>query len=123
MGTRRIGAALVLPLVLFTAKEAAAQGRNARLVQPPDAMISVVAPRRNLPAFRIAEDPTRPGQPPRNGLIAAWPVSETVTVGVGRFIVVDPPRPRTNMESDRQSTSYRSRERGVAAIGMSLRFR
>lgn len=115
--------ALALPLVLFTAKEAQAQGRQARLVEPPEAMITIVAPRRNLPTFRIVEDPTQPGRPPRNGLIAAWPVDDNLTIGVGRFVVTDPARPRTNMESDRQSTSFRSRERGVAAVGMSLRFR
>lgn len=74
------------------------------------------------PDFRILEDPSRPGEPPRSGLIAAWPVNDNLTVGVGRYAVPRIARPRTNMEAERSPTGVRDRDRGIAAVGFSLRF-
>ena len=68
------------------------------------------------------DDLQRPAEPRRNGLIAAFPVDRNVEIGIGRFRVVDPARPRTNTEFDRQPIAVRPRERGIAAIGVSLRF-
>ena len=78
---------------------------------------------RVLPNFSApAGDFRQPGTPRRNGLIAAFPIDENLQIGLGRFRVAEPPRPRTHMEPERAPTDLRRRERGVAAIGMSLRF-
>jgi hypothetical protein len=75
------------------------------------------------PQFRMPQDALRgPAVPRRNGLIAAFPIDRHVEIGIGRFRVVDQARPRTNTEFERQPMSVRPRERGIAAVGMSLRF-
>ena len=62
------------------------------------------------------------GTPLRNGLIATLPIDDDLQLAVGRFRVAEPARPRTHMEPERAPTDLRRRERGVAAVGMSLRF-
>lgn len=78
--------------------------------------------RPNLPSFRIFEDPRQPGQPARDGLIAAYPVRGNLTVGVGRFALPAVNRPRAHAGTDGQAMSVRRRERGMAAVGFSLLF-
>lgn len=81
------------------------------------------APARLLPSFSPpAGDFRQVGTPRRSGLIAALPIDENLQIGLGRFKVAEPARPRTHMEPERAPTDLRRRERGVAAIGMSLRF-
>lgn len=80
-------------------------------------------PARLLPNFTApAGDFRQVGTPRRSGLIAAVPIDENVQIGIGRFKVAEPARPRTHMEPERAPTDFRRRERGVAAIGLSLRF-
>ena len=81
------------------------------------------APARALPMFRPPTgDFRQAGTPRQSGLIAALPIDDNVQIGLGRFKVAEPPRPRTHMEPERAPTDLRRRERGVAAIGLSLRF-
>lgn len=74
------------------------------------------------PSFRMPQLDLReaPG-PLRNGLIAALPVRENVTLGIGRFWS-SAPRPRSHVESEPRSSDLRRRERGIAAVGVSVRF-
>ena len=62
------------------------------------------------------------GVPRRNGLIAAMPLGDRVTLGVGRFRVVETPRPATHVEPAHRSADVRRRDRGIAAIGVSFSF-
>ncbi len=117
---RRSAVALMAPLVLMAAP-APAQEAGARLVSPMPAAGPEAAYVRP-PEFRIVEDPSRPGERRPDGLIAAWPVSDNLTVGVGRYAVPRIARPRTNMEAERNPTGVRDRDRGIAAVGFSLRF-
>lgn len=120
MLTRRLMAAPTIACTLLTAAPAAAQNA-ATLVGPADAPPELST--RSLPDFRPpAGDLRRAGEPRRNGLIAAWPVTENLQIGIGRFAIPELPRARTNMEADRSPASVRPRERGMAAIGFSLRF-
>lgn len=117
---RRLMAAPVIACALVTAAPAAAQSA-ASLVAPPDRNSEFST--RSLPDFRPpAGDLRRAGEPRRNGLIAAWPLGENLDIGIGRFEIPEPARPRTHMERDRNPTSVRSRDRGIAAVGFSLRF-
>ena len=78
---------------------------------------------RLLPSFTSAAgDFRQAGLPRQSGLIAAMPIDDNIQIGLGRFRVAEPPRPRTHMEPERAPTDLRRRERGVAAVGMSLRF-
>ena len=113
----RLAGALAIPLSL--ASPASAQldlstdvaGRDRRVTQ------------RLLPSFTApAGDYRQTGAPGRNGLIAAFPIDDNLHIGLGRFKVAEPPRPRTHMEPERAPTDLRRRERGVAAVGVSLRF-
>ena len=114
----RLAGALAIPLSLASPASAqidlstnidgATPRRNARLVQ------NFTAP---------AGDFRQTGNVRRNGLIASYPVDRNLEIGIGRFRVAEPARPRTHMEPERAPTDFRRRERGVAAIGMSLRFR
>lgn len=120
MLTRRLMAAPAMACTLLAAASAAAQSR-ADLVGPVERAPEPAT--RSLPDFRPpADDLRRPGEPRRNGLIAAWPVNDDLQIGIGRFRIIELDSPRTNTEHQRQPTSVRHRERGVAAVGFSLRF-
>jgi hypothetical protein len=108
-------------LILLAATPAAAQMRAATLVGPLEP--SILPADRPGPQFRMVQDDLRwPGEPSRNGLLAAFPIDRNVEIGVGRFRVQDPARPRTHTEFERQPMSVRPRERGIAAVGVSFRF-
>jgi hypothetical protein len=75
------------------------------------------------PHFRMPRGDLREAPGPRpNGLIAAMPLGGRLTVGVGRFQVVEQPRPRTYNEHEPRPADVRRRERGIAAVGFSVRF-
>jgi hypothetical protein len=121
---RRNLAALVGSLVLLTAAQAQAQPSQSSLVGPVDVSPSAAPARPNLPNFTMpAGDLRQVGEPRRNGLIAAYPVGRNLQIGIGRFAVPEIARPRTHMEGERHPTAVRSRERGIAAIGLSYSFR
>lgn len=122
MVPRRFWPALTVSLALLTAAPAAAQTSGAALVAPTDRQGEAEA-RLRLPEFRTPRGDLRDGgEAPRDGLIAAFRVSDDLQIGVGRFEVPDPARPRTHMERERNPTAVRPRDRGIAAIGFSLRF-
>jgi hypothetical protein len=123
MGVRRHLAAIGFAFALIGTAPAAAQTSAASLIGP-------IAPGRTEPTYTTRPmtfqvppgDLRRPGAPSRNGLIAAVPLDHNVEIGVGRFLVPQIARPRTHMEADRQPSSVRPRDRGIAAVGISLRF-
>lgn len=123
MGVRRHVAAISFVLALLGAAPAAAQSSAASLVGPLD-------PGRPEPSYITRPmtfqappgDLRTPGAPSRNGLIAAVPLDRNLEIGVGRFLVPQIARPRTHMEAERQPNSVRPRDRGIAAVGLSLRF-
>lgn len=114
--------ALVIAGVWAGATPAAAQlgydpmiiARDSRPVQP----VRQAPP----PDFRLSRIDLReaPG-PGASGLIAALPVRDNVTLGIGRFQSTAP-RPRTHLEAEPQPTELRRRSRGIAAVGVSVRF-
>lgn len=119
----RFCAALSVPFVFLPGPEAAAQISPAYLVGPNVAAPSAPVPRVGAPDFRTPQgDFRRAGAPERSGLIAAYPVRENLQIGIGRFVVPELARPRTNMEREPHPTAPRGRERGIAAVGFSLRF-
>jgi hypothetical protein len=123
MFLRRHAAAPVAALILTMAAPAAAQMSGAALVGPLDRGASPPVYRPHAPDFRMPEGDLRyPGEPRRNGLIAAVAVNRNLDIGIGRFRIAEPARPRTYMETDRQPASVRGRERGMAGFGFSLRF-
>jgi hypothetical protein len=65
--------------------------------------------------------PIAPG-PVRNGIVGSLPIARNLDVAVGRFVVLDPPRPRNHMEAEQRSGEVRRRDRGIAAVGLSFRF-
>lgn len=119
----RIAIAVSVPCTLLMAAEGAAQTPSAHLVGPADPSPFAAPPARTLPQFRMSPGDLRaPGEPRRNGLIATYPLRDNLHVAVGRFLVPAIARPRTHMERDRAPAGTRPRDRGVAAIGFSLRF-
>ena len=121
MLTRRLMAAPAIACTLLTAAPAAAQSGQTAFVGPVDRPAETAT--RSLPDFRPpAGDPRRAGEPRRNGLIAAYPVNENLDIGIGRFRVLEMDAPRTHTEQQRNPASMRPRERGIAAVGFSLRF-
>lgn len=120
MLTRRLMAAPAIACTLLAATAVAAQSR-ADLVGPVER--PAMPSSRTLPDFRApAGDLRRAGEPRRNGLIAAYPVNDNLQIGIGRFRIIELDSSRTNTEHQRQPTSVRPRDRGVAAVGFSLRF-
>jgi hypothetical protein len=123
MKLRRLSAALAAPCALLAATAADAQIANAMLVAPAEEALRTVPDRTPLPQFTLPRGDFRDaGEPRRNGLIAALPVDDRLTIGIGRFRVGEIARPRTNMEPERAPLDPRRRDRGIAAVGMSLRF-
>jgi len=124
MKLRRLAAALSASFSLVTASPVVAQNNAVALVQSHDQGRFTVAPRSRGPQFLVPEgDLRRPGETRRNGLIAAIAVNPNLDIGVGRFHVGEIARPRDNTERERQPGSVRSRDRGMAGVGFSLRFR
>lgn len=114
---------LVFVSLLASAGPAAAQ-LNYVPVLAPEGITSAFEERRpNLPDFRMpVGDLREAGAPRRNGLIAAMPLDERVTIGVGRFSVTEIARPPTHVEPAQRAAEVRRRDRGIAAVGVSLRF-
>lgn len=56
------------------------------------------------------------------GMVAAMPLNDRLIMGVGRFSVLEEPRVRTNVEPAHRAAEVRRRERGIAAVGISLNF-
>jgi hypothetical protein len=45
-----------------------------------------------------------------------------VAIGIGRFSILEPARPRSNMEAERDPTNVRRRERGIGGLGLRISF-
>lgn len=70
------------------------------------------------PRARVWREPPGPMEEGRY----AVPVAGNLQVGVGRFRVVEPARPRTHTEPIARAADLSRRDRGIAAVGLSLRF-
>ena len=71
--------------------------------------------------YRLTEGDLRfPRTPGRPGLSVTLPLRPNLDVGVGSFVIPEPARRRSNVERERSAT--RPRERGIAAVGLTLRF-
>ena len=123
MGARRPCAAICFSFALLSAAPAAAQTLGASLVGPVDQGRSEPEYSTRPMQFQAPPGDLRSaGEPRRNGLIAAVPLDDNLEIGVGRFMVPQIARPRTYVETERQPASVRPRDRGIAAVGISLRF-
>ncbi len=112
-----------LLLTLSWPAAAMAQSATAALVGPTDPTLHSTASRPSLPDFRVPRgDYRQPPGPVRNGLLGAMPLSRSLQVAVGRFMIPEVARPRTHMEHDSRPADIRRRDRGMAAVGFSLRF-
>lgn len=98
------------PVLLMLAVTAAAQAAP----PPPSAPPSRPEP----PRARIWREPPGPMQSGRLGV----PVAGNLQVGVGRFSVPEPARLRTHTEPISRIADTMRRDRGIAAVGLSLRF-
>ncbi|HYD13344.1 MAG TPA: hypothetical protein VEC11_10900 [Allosphingosinicella sp.] len=74
--------------------------------------------RAEAPPARIWRAPPGPMQEGRLGL----PLAGNMHFGVGRFSVPEPARPRTHTEPISRTADIGRRHRGIAAVGLSLRF-
>jgi hypothetical protein len=97
------------PVLLMLATSAAAQPA----APPPDRTA-----RDERPPARSWRAPPGPVQDGRLGL----PLTGNLQFGVGRFSVVELPRPRTHTEPISRMADVPRRHRGIAAVGLSLRF-
>ena len=57
-----------------------------------------------------------------NDMLALSPPGNDIAIGIGRFSVLDPPRPRSHMEADRDPTNVRRAERSIGGIGLRITF-
>ena len=60
------------------------------------------------------------GEPGR--MLALVPMGEDAVIGLGRFSIVAPPRPRSHVERERDPTDIRRRERGIGGFGLRVVF-
>ena len=94
---------------------AAAPSAVAQTRPQPEAPPRVHAPQIRAPVWRA------PAGVMQNGRVAV-PVAGNLHVGVGRYSVVEPARARTHTESIARTADIARRDRGIAAVGLSLRF-
>ncbi len=121
MGLRHRALLMCVAGLAFPAA-ASAQSRNISLVSPVG-LEARAAPISNLPNFQLpAGDLREVGVTRKSGLIAAFPIRRGLQIGVGRFNVSEIARPRTHVETDRQPMAVQSRDRGIAAVGVNVRF-
>jgi hypothetical protein len=117
---RRCAAALAMPVAFGAAASAVARQPAAHVTGPPvpPALSDVrsVLASDNSPQVQMLEEPRS------SPLMRSWEVGANTFIAVGRFSVIEPPRPRTHTERERSPTSVLPRERGIAAVGLSLRF-
>lgn len=117
-------------LIVFTATALAAPAA-AQLSHEP--MVVAEAPQQAAPPqMQVATESTDFRMPRATmrssaaaapaGMIAAMPLADRLTMGVGRFSVVEEPRVRTHTEPAYRATEVRRRESGIAAVGISLNF-
>lgn len=64
----------------------------------------------------------QPPGPFPGGIVGALPLAPNMQLSVGRFTIAEPARPRTHTEPHHRLTDVRGRDRGIAAIGLSLNF-
>ena len=122
MHSRRLGVFITMCAGFAAAGPAVAQASGVALVRGPEPRAQAAPSERALRFTAPDGDLRLPGEPRRSGLIAAFPVRENVEIGIGRFAVPEIARPRTNLETERNPSSVRLRDRGIAAIGVSFRF-
>ena len=63
-----------------------------------------------------------PPAPFPGGIVGALPLAPNMQVSIGRFTIAEPARPRTHTEPAHRLADVRRSERGIAAVGLSLRF-
>jgi hypothetical protein len=67
--------------------------------------------------------PYRPAPAPfPGGIVGALPLAPNMQLSIGRFTIAGPARPRTHTEPAHRLADVRRGDRGIAAIGVSLRF-
>jgi len=114
---------LIFLALLASAGTAAAQSGYVSTIAPVGIGSAFENRPQGVPDFRMPGGDLREvGVPRRNGLIAAMPLGDRVTLGVGRFRVTEIARPTTHVEPAQRSADVRRRDRGIAAVGVSLRF-
>ena len=118
----KLGRCLLFLSCLADAGPAAAQLGYDPLIVAADPAPWLPSRQAPPPDFRMPQGDLReaPG-PRRSGLIAALPIRTNMTLGVGRF-ASSAPRPRSHTEAEPRPADMRRRERGVAAVGVSIRF-
>ena len=115
IGSRRPLAALALSCALCTA----AHGQPAAgPPADPDARHRVEPAPATEADLAVRADRSRPPA----GSMVTLPGANEISVGIGRFSVIEPPRARTHMEVDRAPTNVRRRERGIGGLGLRITF-
>jgi hypothetical protein len=78
------------------------------------------APKEESP--RIDTDLRAPPGAAPGGMLALAPLGEAGAIGLGRFSVPEPPRPRTNLEPERHPTDVSRSRRGIGGLGLRMVF-
>ena len=118
MIVRRTAAALLAPFVLMAGGKAEAQSSPA----PDRSATSIVLNAVPDADLAVREERARDLGPGGDGLIRSWSLEGSAVLGVGRFTVAELARPRTYVEDDDAPTSVRSRDQGIAAVGLKIPF-
>jgi len=122
----RFARGLIVLTALAVAAPAVAQLPYEPMTVSDEAPKTAVGPERGASEstdFRMPRATIRPASAsPPAGMIAAMPLADRLTMGVGRFSVLEEPRVRTHTESAYRAAEVRRRERGIAAVGISLNF-
>ncbi len=78
---------------------------------------SPAAPDPKTPRAPVLEEPP---QPETISMLESWSMDEATQLGLGRFRIAEPPRPRSNMERVRSPMDRETR--AIAGAGLSIRF-
>ena len=121
MYTRRHAAALAITCACTFAAPALAQ--PSRTYGPVEPAQRIAPPAPASPQRLSALTPAPAPQPVlRDGLIERMELGGGAEIGIGRFRVGNIPKPRTNMEMERNPAALERPSRAIAGAGLRIRF-
>ena len=109
MRTARAALAIAACCALGTFAASAAEAHSKRSKPPADEP-------------RIDPNLRDPSAGRSGAMVPLLPLGEDAAIGVGRFSVPEPPRPRTNLERERAPSDLARERQGIGGLGLRMNF-
>lgn len=124
MEIRHVAAAMAFPCSCLAGGEARAQSVDPAALSGPvylDVRVVTRTPSPIDPRYRPVTETSARTPAGRGPMIESWSLNPNADVALGRYMVPNSARPRTHTERMRD-TGLGQERRGIAGVGVSLRF-